>query len=199
MPEIGEIKSAREAGKAGKCKYIWHACVDCGEERWVADYWTKKPNYTGCCLSCVLRRINEKAGPGSLNPNWKGGRQKGKDGYIKVWIAPDDFFRPMADKKGYVLEHRLVMAKHLNRCLLPWEIVHHKNGIKDDNRLENLQLLPSRILHITDTQQKQYIRKLEKRIRDLESRVTFLEAENIVLTNSGVRIWSEETLKVNTK
>lgn len=67
----------------------------------------------------------------------------------------------------YVLEHRLVMAKHISRCLQPWEIVHHKGtkypmgSVKDkqDNRIENLQL-------VTDDRHKQ-ITILEAKIKRL--------------------------------
>lgn len=76
--------------------------------------------------------------------NWKGGRNKNGRGYILIY-APD---HPSATKDGYVLEHRLVVEKALGRYLERWEVVHHKNGIKDDNRLENLELLPHSSHHI---------------------------------------------------
>lgn len=47
---------------------------------------------------------------------------------------------PYATKNGYVLYHRIIMENYLGRLLTPKEQVHHKNGDKHDNRIENLEL-----------------------------------------------------------
>lgn len=75
---------------------------------------------------------------GKLSPMWKGGITR-KNGYVMIWKKG----HPYAYSNYYMLEHRLIMEKKLGRYLFPWEVVHHKNGIRDDNRIENLELLPS--------------------------------------------------------
>jgi hypothetical protein len=80
-----------------------------------------------------------------VSPNWKGGKRTGrKDGYIQIF-RPN---HPFASKEGYVFEHRLVMEKHLGRFLKPEEVVHHKNRIRNDNRIENLHLFKNASEHM---------------------------------------------------
>lgn len=81
--------------------------------------------------------------PLERNPNWKGGRTIASSGYILL-KKPG---HPMTDSRGYVYEHRLVASEMLGRPLLPGEQVHHRNGIKTDNRPENLEVTESQHAH----------------------------------------------------
>ena len=129
---IGKIKGAF---------YYQATCPQCGFRRWVR---VNKIGdvYSRICKKCANNSLKKKQlqGRGEENSNWKGGRTEA-EGYISIKLQPDNFFYPMTNKRGYVREHRLVMAQHLGRCLQSWEPVHHK-GIRHtgvENRSDNLR------------------------------------------------------------
>lgn len=74
---------------------------------------------------------------GSKHPGWKGGRYTLR-GYVRVLV------RISGRRRVYEYEHRLVLEEMLERQLLAHETVHHRNGITDDNRPENLELRTGR-------------------------------------------------------
>ena len=80
---------------------------------------------------------------GAKHGMWKGGVKHHSEGYRYIW-KPD---HPACTKYGYVFEHRLVMERYLGRYITEDENIHHKNGIKTDNRIENLQLCESNSKH----------------------------------------------------
>ena len=130
MPKLGEIRRGQDIGKKTGLKYIWHACGRCSKERWVVLEKGKPRSFN--CLSC--------------RKGWRGNgsgdsRCITKEGYVFINIIPTSLYYEMRYSKNRVLEHRLVMAQKLGRCLLSVEHVHHLNGIRDDNRVENLQLI----------------------------------------------------------
>jgi hypothetical protein len=84
-----------------------------------------------------LRKSKSERFSGSGGANWNGGIHHTGKGY-KMIYSPD---HPNATARGYVMEHRLVMEDEIGRLLKENEVVHHKNGIKDDNRPENLKLM----------------------------------------------------------
>lgn len=141
MPKIGDIVKGMEAGyKDNKHKRIWSACLDCGKKRWVSLENGKPARLR--CRSCAKK--------GKFSGVWKGGRIK-ENGYILIYQG----------NGKYIGEHRLIMEKYLGRKLKSWEIVHHANGIKDDNGLENLILLNHK-------EHGEVILKLSERIVNLE-------------------------------
>jgi hypothetical protein len=106
--------------KTGKTKYkgnIWRFECDCGIVKEIPLDTAKRRLHCGCKNKLPLYRL------------------KNKEGYILIY-KPDH----PSKNNSYVLEHRLVMEKIIGRYLLPNENVHHKNGIRDDNRPENLEL-----------------------------------------------------------
>jgi len=162
MPYLGETKLGREIGYKPKTnRYRWSACIACGKQRWVRL--NKGKISKEYCISCVQKgkRIGLKHGL------WKGGRNFTTQGYIRVYLSSADPFYEMCSEKGvttgYILEHRLVMARALNRCLSSKEIVHHLNGIRNDNRPENLALVNKQ-----NHQHNTLVKVLQQRIRELE-------------------------------
>lgn len=109
-----------------KCGAYWRCkCGKCGVERVLQSGLLRRAQKLGDKYACRKCHVT---------------RSISSDGYVKLWQPTS----PNARKSGYVMEHVAVMAEHLGRPLLAGETVHHKNGIKTDNRYENLELWISR-------------------------------------------------------
>lgn len=96
--------------------------------------WTLSDNFKG-----RFRRIGLPGRTGAKHPCWKGGKVVDRDGYIRVWVPNHPWPR-----KGYVGEHVVAMELQIGRWIKPTECVHHKDGNRQNNALENLELLDRR-------------------------------------------------------
>lgn len=163
------------------CADVWarrnqvqHACRTCGETFSLSASQTGYRNGWEQGVYCSKRCESNgriKRGSGTFRDGVEG--LLNDQGYVWAW-APD---HPKANKGRYA-EHRLVVEEHLGRLLETEEQVHHINGIKTDNRLENLRVLnPREHTLITLQEGSQFRRSAQERIRELEAELARLRGE----------------------
>lgn len=148
-------------------------CPVCGKAFYKPLAWQRKAKTNYCSASCrskaecaprLIKHNKEHPTPiteerkqtlrakmtGEANPAWKGGvtyrHRRGNYVNVRYVLCPKEFL-PMARKDGYVMEHRLVVAKAIGRLLKRTEAVHHINHNPLDNREENLMLFSTNREH----------------------------------------------------
>ena len=122
---FGRLVVIADAATVDSKRYRCRCVCDCGKETLSYYYSLLKGSTKSCgCLSAEMSSIS---GPDRWN--WKGGVTH-THGYRRI-LQPNGTYKP---------EHVLVMEQQLGRRLYPGETVHHKNGVRDDNRIENLEL-----------------------------------------------------------
>lgn len=133
LPDGHEVRGKRNV------KY-WNCQCDCGNTTSVTTGKLRSGHTISC--GCWSKEQSSRiamaylVGKRSLAPNGTLPPRIKKGGYVKI----HDRYHHRADKAGFVFEHIKVMERHLGRKMLPNEYVHHKNGVNNDNRIENLEL-----------------------------------------------------------
>lgn len=137
-------------------------CMLCGKTKIVIRAALFGGNATTCGEKECRRRRQ------AMLKRARGGPKQGltSDGYVRVYV----------NRKQNVV-HRLVMEKHLGRKLESSEAVHHINGIRTDNRIENLEVLSLSAHTKKHAERLREISVLKKKVEELESRVRRLEYE----------------------
>lgn len=135
------IQMLEEKTKTGEMR--WLCRCECGTEiiRSGGVLRAGRVKSCGCLLREKIRdwrRNNNHLNKGASHPNWKGGKRTSPFGYTQIRQI-----RNATDDGGYKFEHIIVMEEYLGRKLFPGETIHHKNGVRNDNRLENLELKAS--------------------------------------------------------
>jgi len=163
-PEVGDVAQATTLGQIGSHTMFFDPCIKCGTPHWVRIH--SRNTY---CSRCGLKHTGPRRDRSS------DGRFT-TDGYVIVRVEKTDPLRAMSKAGGWVLEHRLIVARRIGRPLTHNDVIHHINGIRSDNSNGNLQLLTVRTHH-----SHLVTKDAQKRIVDLETRVLLLESEITLL------------------
>lgn len=156
---------------------------ECGATSYIVVSDARRRSRTGYCAPCHhrehFRSLNNQGGAKSTR--YKGPTRLNTDGYREVAIYPDDPMyeaaRGSATKTRYVrymLEHRYVMAVHLDRPLYSWEHVHHRDQDKLNNALENLEVVDNETHHTITLLMKENTR-LKSEVDRLQSALDSLQ------------------------
>lgn len=141
------LSRAPKSKRTNSTPALWNVKCDCGTEAIREGINLRNGSTTSC--GCSLKELRpERVGKYSREKHhaWKGGRTVDKKGYTKLTVSiirdeyPNAVIPRTSKREKSMLEHRAVMSHHLKRALRPDETVHHKNGDRSDNRIENLEL-----------------------------------------------------------
>jgi hypothetical protein len=138
--KFGRLRVFEEYGRDKHGGVLWKCLCDCGKTTVVRGSSLTRKNKKERTVSCGCYQKEHCHGRGAKNPAYKTGRTKNSQGYILLSGHQD---HPRCNNKGQVLEHVIVMETRLGRYLYDKETVHHKNGKRDDNRDDNLELWSS--------------------------------------------------------
>lgn len=132
---FGRLVVIKRIRTKGEKESRWLCRCDCGNEKVISGKYLVYGRTKSCgCMRTAMYSKSPIFKRGKDNPNFKTGIRVNKDGY--TFIASEDSAGKWKDRPFHVV----VMEKHIGRFLYKGETVHHKNGIRSDNRIENLEL-----------------------------------------------------------
>jgi len=147
-------------------------CIHCGKDFYCWPYQLKEGRKF-CSQSCYYQWQKGQPKPKPANfsetmrkvnpPAGRKIKKRAKGGYVYVFRPNHPNARQVSPDFGYVSEHVVIMANHIKRPIIQGEVIHHINGVKDDNRIENLLLCGNSSKHNKiHTKMEEFIEELIK-------------------------------------